>query len=175
MNPRRQDDREFLRLTERPRYESGHGAITLVDMFSGCGGMALGMAPAAHRNGFAVRIPLAIDNDRDATEVFRHNFPKATCVLDDVCTWFDGALDARLTDAERTTRARVGTETDVLLGGPPCQGHSDLNNHTRRKDPRNNLYARMARAARVLEARLVVVENVPAVLRDHGRVLKITK
>jgi len=33
----------------------------------------------------------------------------------------------------------------------------------------------MARAARVLEARLVVVENVPAVLRDHGRVLKITK
>jgi DNA (cytosine-5)-methyltransferase 1 len=31
---------------------------------------------------------------------------------------------------EKTARRRAGT-VDLLIGGPPCQGHSTLNNHTR--------------------------------------------
>ena len=55
---------------------------------------------------------------------------------------------------------------DVLLAGPPCQGHSDLNNHTRRDDARNDLYVRVARAAEILQPRAVLIENVPAVQHD---------
>lgn len=66
---------------------------------------------------------------------------------------------------------------DVHLGlaGPPCQGHSDLNNHTRRADPRNALYSKIARAAAVLEPKVLCVENVPAVRNDHGGILETTK
>lgn len=175
MNRWRHDDREFLTSTVRPPYEEGDDEVTLVDLFSGCGGMALGIAHAAHLEGRAIRIPLAVDNDEVAVKVFRDNFPEAGCVPDDVCDWFDPAFDAPLTSVERRARARVGTDVDFLVGGPPCQGNSNLNNHTRRNDPRNALYARMARAARVLEPRIVVIENVPHVLNDHGRVVDATR
>ena len=56
----------------------------------------------------------------------------------------------------------------MLLAGPPCQGHSDLNNHTRREDPRNDLYVRVARAAEVLLPTSVLVENVATIEHDRG-------
>ena len=167
-------DLEFLRCTQRPEYEVGTERISIVDLFSGCGGMTLGVAHAAHRSGFAIDIPLAVDLDTDSIEVFRSNFQKANCVQGDVCDLFNGNLYDRMTTVERRTRKRFGTRVDFLLGGPPCQGNSDLNNHSRRNDPRNELYARMARASRVLEPKIVIIENVPAVLHDRGRVVDST-
>lgn len=108
------DDHEFLTSTARPSYEDGNDEITLVDLFSGCGGMALGIAHAAHLKGCAVRIPLAIDNDEGAVKVFRDNFPKAECVPDDVCDWFDPAFDASSSPVEQKTRARLGADIDFL-------------------------------------------------------------
>src|SRR4029453_9475753 len=63
-------------------------------------------------------------------------------------------------------------DVDILLGGPPCQGHSDLNNHTRRRDPKNALYSRMARAAEVLHPKAVIIENVTPVRWDQGGVVE---
>jgi DNA (cytosine-5)-methyltransferase 1 len=60
---------------------------------------------------------------------------------------------------------------DLLLAGPPCQGHSNLNNSTRRKDSRNGLYLRVVRAVEILRPAAVIIENVPAVLLDKGRVV----
>ncbi len=85
----------------------------------------------------------------------------------------DGALYPPLTPNEAQLRRRTGP-VSILVGGPPCQGNSDLNNKTRRNDPRNRLYARMARAAVVLCPTVVIVENVPRVANDHGRVVEIT-
>lgn len=171
----RQNDLEFLRSTVRPPYEQSDDNVTIVDLFSGCGGMALGIAHAAYLSGRGIRIPLAIDHDEAAVKVFLDNFPGAGCVHGDVCDWFAPAFDEPLTTMEQMARARVGPDVDFLVGGPPCQGNSNLNNHTRRKDPRNALYARMARAARVLEPRIIVIENVPHVVHDHGGVVEITK
>ncbi len=168
-------DRDFLTSTVRPAYEDGDGEVTVVDLFSGCGGMALGVVHAAHAAGRAVRIPLAIDVDEDAVAVFRSNFPEAVCVWDDVCGWFGPAIGAPLSAEEHRARRRVGARVDFLVGGPPCQGNSNLNNHTRRRDPRNALYTRMARAARVLSPRIVVIENVPAVTNDREGVVEATK
>ncbi len=78
-----------------------------------------------------------------------------------------------MTVREKKTVAMCG-QVHVLVGGPPCQGHSDLNNHTRREDPKNRLYARMARAAEVLHAPVVIIENVPAVQHDKGNVVGLT-
>jgi DNA (cytosine-5)-methyltransferase 1 len=167
-------DFEFLRLRKRPDYESGLKIFTIVDLFSGCGGMALGLAHAVHRLGFAVAIPLAMDVNPDAVTVFRSNFPRAHCEAADVCDRFGGKLRARTMLAEQQTKALVGGMVDALVGGPPCQGNSNLNNHTRREDPRNALYARMARAAFVLGPRFVIIENVPSVQLDKGNVVEET-
>src|SRR5207245_8627702 len=55
----------------------------------------------------------------------------------------------------------------VLAGGPPCQGNSDLNNHTRRRDDRNELYLTMARAAEILSPEIVLVEIGRASCREQ--------
>ena len=55
----------------------------------------------------------------------------------------------------------------LLLAGPPCQGHSALNNHTRHDDPRNDLYLAVGRVARILKPVAVIVENVRGVGNDR--------
>ena len=67
------------------------------------------------------------------------------------------------------------TRPDVLVAGAPCQGHSDLNNHTRRRDPRNQLYLRSVRAVQVLEPAFVVLENVPTVRHDSSGVVDVAQ
>ena len=46
---------------------------------------------------------------------------------------------------------------DVVLAGPPCQGHSNLNNHTRRSDRRNELYLTVPAFAVAVDAAMVVI------------------
>jgi DNA (cytosine-5)-methyltransferase 1 len=66
---------------------------------------------------------------------------------------------------EPKLRRLVG-KIDLLVAGPPCQGHSNLNNHTRRDDPRNQLYVATAAIGIALKAKAIIIENVPEVLRD---------
>jgi DNA (cytosine-5)-methyltransferase 1 len=66
-------------------------------------------------------------------------------------------------------------DIDLTLAGPPCQGNSDLNNHTRRDDPRNALLLRVVRFAEICRPRSILIENVPGVLRDRGDVVAKAK
>ena len=157
-------DQAFLRSTERPDYSDGSPTLRLVDLFCGCGGMSLGIAEAAKRSGAAVRVALAVDFDEMATGVYQNNFSGTTVRTVGVETLFDGELGAAVTSTEQALADEVAADgIDILVGGPPCQGHSDLNNTSRRKDKRNELYVRMARAAEVLRPSMVMIENVPAV------------
>lgn len=76
------------------------------------------------------------------------------------------ALDHRL-------QAIIG-KVDMILAGPPCQGHSSLNNHSRHEDPKNLLYLTVPAAAVALGAKHVVVENVPNVVADRHGVVQTT-
>jgi DNA (cytosine-5)-methyltransferase 1 len=158
------DDHNFLRTAKRPPAPSGP-IIRVVDLFSGCGGLSLGLQEACRALGRGFEVPLAVDADPVAADCYAANFPGAKVRKQDVCDIFDGRLDASLTLAERKTRKELGG-IDFLIGGPPCQGHSDLNNYTRRSDPKNGLYTVMARAARVLEPKHVLIENVPGSMHD---------
>lgn len=165
-------DAAFLR-SERPPYEALRPRVRVVDLFAGCGGLTLGVAEAARTLRLGVDVRLAVDVDADARLVYKANLPGAEVRDGRVEELFDGAVGGTLTAAERAIKKQLG-KVDVLVGGPPCQGHSDLNNHTRRDDPRNALYARMARAAEVLGPAIVLIENVPTVTHDVGRVVDAT-
>jgi DNA (cytosine-5)-methyltransferase 1 len=114
---------------------------------------------------------LAVDLSPTALAVYQHNFPSADCRLEDVET----ILGAQEDDATsyKALRERYGP-VDLLIGGPPCQGHSDLNNHTRRDDPKNQLYMTMARFAEVLQPKWILIENVPGAQHDSTSVVQRT-
>jgi DNA (cytosine-5)-methyltransferase 1 len=163
-----------LRQRVRPEFEVGGGPFTVVDLFAGCGGLTLGASQAATQLGVATDVRLAVDLEQSAMDVYAENFKKADVETASIDDYFDGVLGARLTAQEKRTRKRVG-DLHLLVGGPPCQGHSDLNNHTRRDDPKNALYARMARAAEVLRPQFVLIENVPTVRNDISDVVGTTR
>ncbi len=135
--------------------------------------MSIGLEEAARRAGRPLEIPLAVDIDEDVIAVYKENLPHAKIRVADMGTLFKGTIGAPRTAKEQKLKNQVG-RVDVLLGGPPCQGHSDLNNHTRRNDPKNALYLRMARAAEVLKPKVIVVENVAQVQLDESDVVKTT-
>ncbi len=162
-----------LRHERIPDWSQGSGPLRVVDLFCGLGGLSLGVAQAARSRGVAVQVPLAVDLDVDALRVYEGLFGETSTVERPIEELVQGVPGSSWTAVEQALEGRV-RDIDVLLGGPPCQGHSDLNNHTRRLDPRNEFYLVMARAAELLRPSVVVVENVPTVQRDKGQVARRT-
>ena len=165
-------DQSFLRQKTRPDYGMGKGGLSVVDLFAGAGGFSLGISEACRRLGVGVVVKLAVDSNEDAARVFERNFPNTKISHEPVEALFSREPGEQPSSQEEELREECGS-VDLLIGGPPCQGHSDLNNRTRRNDPRNHLYTRMARAAEILNARAVLIENVPAVVHDIGGVVSL--
>lgn len=168
------EDQAFLRAATRPEALSRRKApVTAVDLFAGCGGLSCGLEEAARRVGRRLDVRLAVDADPGIAAIYKRNFDSAHVVAADVAHLFPGEPGDEL-HAEESRLAMLAGRPDVLLAGPPCQGHSDLNNHTRRHDPKNALYLKVARAAEVLRPGVAIVENVPAVQHDRSDVVSAT-
>jgi DNA (cytosine-5)-methyltransferase 1 len=166
-------DAAFLQLSQWPEIEEGSRTVRCADLFSGCGLMTLGGWEACRAIGKLLEPVVAFDRDPSASAVYKKNFPGASVIIDPIETVISGTVAAASTPSERAFAKRIGT-IELLLAGPPCQGHSDLNNHTRRNDPKNGLYDRVARFAELVSPPHVIVENVPAVLHDRGRIVEKT-
>jgi len=163
----------------KPRQEE----LRVADLFCGSGGFTSGLRLAADALGIKLHVRFAVDTDVEALTTYRANHrPDATSshsVMD--------LVDAQIHErggrwhfyyppevVDPVIEPFVG-EVDLVVAGPPCQGHSNLNNHTRREDPRNALYPMAAAVAIALGAPAVLIENVPAVLRDRFHSVAITK
>jgi len=157
------------------------GAVHTIDFFCGSGGLSLGAAQAIKACGMN-HVPLAaIDVDAEALAVYSRNFRPGLALAANAASVVDYHVYGRGVDAELAyepeivdgrLQALVG-KVDLVLAGPPCQGHSNLNNHTRRSDPRNMLYVSVAATAIALRARALVIENVPDVLADRTNVVGV--
>lgn len=137
--------------------------LNAIDLFSGCGGLSLGLKEA----GFAVTA--AVEVDRRAQETYRLNHPKVRLYAQDI---------RELNPAEvlREVGLKPG-ELDLLAGCPPCQGFSRLrtrNQRTSVRDERNDLVADFLRFIQVMKPRTVMLENVPALARN-ARFLKMRR
>ncbi|NII72480.1 DNA (cytosine-5)-methyltransferase 1 [Dyella sp. SG562] len=134
-----------------------------IDLFSGCGGLSLGLKKA----GFVVIA--AVEVDPKAQETYRMNHPKVRLYSQDIRELDPG-------DVLREANIQPG-ELDLLAGCPPCQGFSRLrtrNQRTSVKDERNNLVADFLRFIEVMKPKTVMLENVPALAKDN-RFLKMRR
>lgn len=166
-------DLAWLRSTSEPEAPCNARVVRSVDLFAGCGGLSIGIAEACRALGMELWPVVANDIDAEILGIYSRNMPETDIVCAPVEDLLDGECGAKTTSTERRFAKRVG-EVDLLIGGPPCQGHSDFNNHTRNDDPKNELYLRMARFCEVVRPRHVIIENVPGIERDKGRVAQRT-
>jgi DNA (cytosine-5)-methyltransferase 1 len=165
-------DLTYLQRREAPASSNGP-EVRCVDLFSGCGAMSLGLSEACRAVGRKFVPVGAFDIERRFLDVYEANFGAGTGHGLDLSTvLLDGLTDAP-TELERELVATIG-RVDFVVAGPPCQGHSNLNNKTRRNDPKNALYFLVARFAKLFRPECLVIENVVAVTADKGGVVPRT-
>jgi len=160
----------LLRMSTLPQCATGP-TFTGVDLFSGAGALSAGFLEAARALGGRGRIVLAADDSADPLAVYEASLPceRSAARQVDLGAVLNGELGEPPTDAERAFLREVPSATDVCLAGPPCQGHSSLNNHTRHDDERNDLYLRVVRFVELRRPRFCFIENVKSVKRDQRR------
>lgn len=128
----------------------GKKTIRVLDTFAGAGGFSLGFHMAG------AEIVGAIETDAWACETFQANHPDALVVKSDI---------TKLKD-EEISKLFGKLSVDVILGGPPCQGFSIANKKNGDpKDPRNSLFEEFIRLGKILNPRIMIMENVPNLIK----------
>ena len=130
--------------------------LTAIDLYSGCGGLTLGLRAA----GFDV--VAAVENEEVAASTYSKNHPRTRLVKQDI-----QAIDPRLLINEL---GLAPGSLDLLAGCPPCQGFSSLrtyNGNRTVRDPRNDLIFPVVGFVREFLPKAVMIENVPALIRDE--------
>jgi DNA (cytosine-5)-methyltransferase 1 len=167
-----ESDYQFLRKKIFFVVNSCADTLNVGDLFCGCGGLTLGAREACLSLNKNFSSVLAIDNDPSALDVFKKNINCLNPVENDIRSLLDGELGSRPTDSEKLLLSKI-PKIDILLAGPPCQGFSSLNNHTRGKDDRNILYQRVARFIELTMPTHILIENVSVATRGlEGSVKK---
>ena len=164
-----------LAKTKPPVAKSPQGKLRIVDLFCGCGGLSLGVLEAAAILNLEPSIDFAVDINSKALSVYKANLAQYArdVQMSDVTKIFSSSsLLRKPTKSECALMESIDMAPHILFAGPPCQGHSDLNNLSRRFDPRNELYLIPVRAAALLRPKAVVIENVPTVVHSSEQVVR---
>ena len=110
---------------------------SMIDLFAGCGGMTVGFSD----EGFEP--VLAVEWDKFAAATYAANF---------------GEDHVRAGDIAEVKNSEI-PRVDLVIGGPPCQGFSNLG-LKRLDDPRNQLWREYMRFIAKAKPKVFVVENV---------------
>lgn len=120
-----------------------------VSLFSGAGGFCEGVRLA----GF--EIVCAVESDPDAAATHAANFPGTPLFCGDIKRFLRADVPG-----VPSRRELAKLEIDLVYGGPPCQGFSQIGPRDLR-DPRNRLYKEFARVLEELRPKVFLMENVP--------------
>lgn len=165
-------DYAFLRKHIRPSESHCSQVVRGVDLFCGCGGLSLGAMEACRAIGKRFLAVAAVDKNPVFLKVYKRNVPRSRTYERVIETVIDGDIGSEPSESEGFFLRQV-KDVEILLAGPPCQGHSDLNNYTRRNDERNALYERVARFVEIARPDHVLIENVPTVV--HSRTMEVQR
>jgi len=134
------------------------GSIRAVSLFSGAGGFCEGARLAGWH------IECAVESDKRACATYAANFDDVPLFKGDIAHFLNVPVAGVPTLEELVAR-----QIDVVYGGPPCQGFSQIGPRDP-NDLRNRLYLEFVSVVRQLQPRAFVMENVPNMLAmDNGR------
>ena len=122
--------------------------MRVVSLFSGAGGLDLGLKMSGHQ------IVWAVDIDKDSCETYKNNIGDHI-----ICNDISNVKDI--------------PESDVIVGGFPCQGFSLANLKRSVNDDRNKLYKEFVRIVKLKSPYYFIAENVRGILSlDDGKIMK---
>jgi DNA (cytosine-5)-methyltransferase 1 len=126
-----------------------------IDLFSGCGGLTLGLTQA----GF--RVVGAIEKDSLAAETYKANHKR-------VVVWENDISKIPAAEVMRRLKIKRG-QLDLLAGCPPCQGFSTMTTLNGRigQDKQNDLVFEFLRFVRAMRPKAVMLENVPKLAKNR--------
>jgi DNA (cytosine-5)-methyltransferase 1 len=149
---------------------AGGGRPRVLDLFAGCGGLSLGF----QAGGF--KIAAAVEIDPDAAASHGRNFHDGNekhSLPRDITQLTPESLASEL------GLGPIGSEIDVLVGGPPCQAFArvgrsklrEIDEHPEafKHDPRARLYMEYLRYVAAFQPLAILMENVPDVLNHGGK------
>ena len=128
--------------------EAGHS----IELFSGCGGLAMGLARAGFKH------ELLVERDRHAFLTFEHNKSRK---VKHVQHW-----DLRSDDVRSIDWTLFEGELDLVAGGPPCQPFSIGGKSAGNEDQRD-MWPEAVRAVRETLPKTFLFENVRGLLRPN--------
>ena len=153
------DVNEVTRVHNRNSDDSGEwgqfkaepGKLSLIELFCGAGGLALGLCNAG------LNAKLLVDNEKNAIETLKLNRPEWNSVCESVTN-----LDL----------SSYRDQIDVMTGGFPCQAFSYAGNKMGFEDTRGTLFYEYARLIKQVNPKVVIGENVKGLLsHDDGKTL----
>lgn len=122
---------------------------TVIDLFAGCGGFSVGFQQA----GFQIK--KAVEFDKQIASSYMHNHTGVQMIAEDI-----GKVDNENFFSER--------ETNIIIGGPPCQGFSMSGERIRtnsfKDDPRNYLFKHYLNVVKIVKPDFFIFENVKGIL-----------
>lgn len=118
--------------------------FTMLDLFAGAGGLSLGLSWAGFQSIGAVEF------DEAAADTYELNFGQH----------IHRSSDGKPQAIEDVDFSKYRGKVDLLVGGPPCQGFSQLGKGLA-NDPRNRLWREFIEAVSEVRPRAFVMENVP--------------
>lgn len=120
--------------------------IKVVDLFSGCGGLTLGLENA----GFNVVV--GVDNWEPAIKMYRANFKHPILNID-------------LLDVKKSVDTLKNYDPDMLVGGPPCQDYSSAGKRDEERG-RADLTISFAQIIKGIKPRFFIMENVDRIIKS---------
>ena len=125
----------------------GEKKLTAIDLFAGAGGLSYGFEMV----GFDIK--LAVEKDAWAVETYAANHINKNILEADIYSLDDSFF------------AEYSGKVDVIMGGPPCQGFSIAASNRRKSDDRRNeLYREFLRVVRIVQPKIVLIENVKEIM-----------
>lgn len=156
--------------------------LSVVDLFAGCGGLGLGLEQAGFTPIFVNELDddarsTYIVNRKDRHEHFAHQLDESTWLnpfSSSDATKLAGSTD-HLDRLQRIFKSEFRIEhgeIDLIVGGPPCQGFSQIGHRRsyavdKKALPSNHLYKSMATIVGNLRPRAFVFENVRGLLTER--------
>ena len=121
--------------------------LNFIDLFSGCGGISLGLEEAG------LKCLLGLDFLEPAIETFKHNHKNSIGICADI----------QKTKTEDIKELIKNQRVDLICGGPPCQGFSTVG-LGQANDKRNHLFLDFVRFVRDFKPSYIMIENVTGLL-----------